>query len=289
MKNYRQHDVEFRGTITRLNYVSTDDKGVEVKKYANVYLPYGYEESGKKYDVLYVMHGGGGNPDAWLDSSLVKNELDFAFCEKEAEPFIVVFPTYYKRGAKADQDPEKGMGYGREQTLFFQKELREDLIPAVENTFRTYAESTDEAGLKASRKHRAFSGFSMGGSTTWFAFCENLDVIGTFIPLSGDCWALEMMGGKTRPDETAAYLADVVKKFGFTKDDFKIFAATGTKDIAHPNLTPQVEAMKKLPEFFDFSEEYDKGNFHYLLKEDYEHAYERVAEYLYNFLPYIFA
>ena len=287
MKTYRQRDVEYRGTIKRVDYVSTDEEGVQVDKYANVYLPYAYDPE-KPYNVLYVMHGGGGNPDAWLDSSLVKNELDYAFCEKEAEPFIVVFPTYYKRGAKADQKPEAGMGYGRFQTEFFQKELREDLIPCIETTFKTYAETVDLEGLKASRKHRAFAGFSMGGSTTWFAFTENLDIIATFIPLSGDCWKLEMMGGKTRPDETAELLKNVVLEKGYTKDDFRIFAATGTEDIAHPNLTPQVEAIKKLPEVFDFNEDYAVGNFHYLLQEGYEHAYTRVAEYLYNFLPYLF-
>ena len=44
----------------------------------------------------------------------------------------------------------------------FQKELAEDLIPAVETAYKTYAETVDPAGLKASRLHRGFGGFSMG-------------------------------------------------------------------------------------------------------------------------------
>jgi len=289
MRFYRQHDIEYRGTIRRVDYVSTDAEGVQVNKYANVYLPFGYDKDPeKKYNVLYVMHGGGGNPDAWLDSSLIKNELDYAFSEKEAEPFIVVFPTYYKRGAKADQKPEAGFEYGNEQIRFFQKELREDLIPAIESTFRTYAEDTTLEGLKASRKHRAFSGFSMGGGTTWYAFTDNLDIIASFAPLSGDLWAIEMRGGQTKTKETVEYLVNVIKESGYTPDDYKIFAATGVEDIANPNLTPQVEEMKKYPEFFRFSEDLSEGNFHYILQEGYEHAYTRVAEYLYNFLPYLF-
>ena len=290
MKYYRQHDVEYRGTIRRLNYVSTDACGAEVEKYANVYLPFGYDEDAdQKYNVLYVMHGGGGNPDAWLDSSLIKNELDYAFSEKEAEPFIVVFPTYYKRGAKADQKPEEGFAYGNEQIRFFQKELREDLIPAVESAFRTFAEGiVTPEGLRASRKHRAFSGFSMGGGTTWYAFTDNLDVIADFAPLSGDCWAVEMRGGQTKPQETVQYMIGRIKEAGFTKADYRIFAATGTEDIAYPNLTPMVEEMKKFPEYFEFSDDLSTGNFHYLVEEGYEHSYPRVAEYLYNFLPYLF-
>ncbi len=290
MKYYRQHDIEQRGTIQRLTYQSSDDQGVIVQKYANVYLPYGYDESADRaYNVLYVMHGGGGNPDAWLDSCLIKNELDYAFSEKEAEPFIVVFPTYYKRGAKADQKQDAGFSYANEQILFFQKELREDLIPAAESSFRTFAHGdVSTESLRASRTHRAFSGFSMGGGTTWYAFTENLDIIANFAPLSGDCWAVEMMGGRTKPAETVRYLMDTIRKYGMTKADYRIFAATGTEDIAYQNLTPMMEEMKKYPEFFEFSEDLSKGNFHYLVEEGYEHAYHRVAEYLYNFFPCLF-
>ena len=48
------------------------------------------------------------------------------------------------------------------------------------------------------------------------------------------------------------------------------------------------EAMKKYPEVFDFNEDYEKGNFHYLLVEGYYHTYPSVAEYLYNYMPYLF-
>ena len=48
-------------------------------------------------------------------------------------------------------------------------------------------------------------------------------------------------------------------------EDFRIFAATGTEDIAYPNLTPQIEAMQKLDDVFRFSEDFGQGNLHYLL------------------------
>ena len=290
MKYYRQHDVDERGTIRRLEYTSRDDQGITVCKYANVYLPFGYEaEPDRKYNILYCMHGGGGNPDAWLDSCLIKNSLDWAFAEKEAEPFIVVFPTYYMRGAKGDLASGKGFEQGNEQIRFFQKELRNDLIPAAERTFRTYAAGdVSPENLKATRWHRAFTGFSMGGGTTWYAFMDNLDIIANFAPLSGDCWAIELKGGQTKPAETVQAMIEAVKSYGFTGADYRIFAATGTEDIAYPNLTPQVEEMKKFPAYFDFSEDLSAGNFHYLVEEGYEHAYHRVAEYLYNFFPYLF-
>lgn len=51
-----------------------------------------------------------------------------------------------------------------EERSVFHLDLRENLIPAVESCFHTYAENTTEEGLEASREHRAFGGFSLGQS-----------------------------------------------------------------------------------------------------------------------------
>ena len=87
-------DVDYRGRLTRVDYTTKDVEGKPWYKYALVYLPYDYDDK-KPYNILYLMHGGGGNPDAWTDCSQIKNALDRAFNEKLAEPFIVVFPTFY--------------------------------------------------------------------------------------------------------------------------------------------------------------------------------------------------
>ncbi len=280
-------DVDNRGNVERIDYFVQDSEGNKIAKYANVYLPYGYSAE-KKYNVLYMMHGGGGNPDAWLDCSQIKNVFDQLFAEQKAEPFIAVFPTYYN--VKPGENRKKGVpaDWERQQTLFFQKELREKLIPLIDTKYSTYAESTTEEAAKKARTHRAFCGFSMGGSTTWYAFLENLDVISDFIPLSGDCWVLEQMGGRTKSKETAEYLHDFILKSGYTKEQFRIFAATGTKDIAYPNLTPMLDAMKNYPDTFEFSDDLSAGNVHYLLKEDAPHAYEEVYHHVYNYAPYLF-
>lgn len=287
MELHQWRDAELRGKIREVTYTTLNENGECVEKYANVYLPYGYDEA-KKYDVFYLMHGGGGNPDAWLDACMLKNALDRSFADKRAEPFIVVLPTYYNEAPSVTRARGFDMDMGRRQVLFFQKELKNDLIPAVESKFSTYAESTDIDGLRASRKHRAFGGFSMGGSTTWFAFLNNLDIIATFMPLSGDCWQVMRLGGKEATEETVKSLYDGVIAQGFGKDDFRIFAATGSTDIAYPNLTPQIEAMKKCPEMFEYSDDLAKGNLHYVVKPDAPHAYDEVYQHVYNYLPYLF-
>lgn len=286
MNLHRWKDVDYRGKIVRIDYLAPNIEGDLWTKHANIYLPYGYDET-KPYDILYLIHGGGGNEDAWLDCSQIKNALDQAFREKLAAPFIVVFPMFYNC---IPTEHRKGLDAGWEsnQVLTFQKEFEENLIPAVESRFHTYAKNATPEGLKASRQHRAFGGFSMGGSTTWFAFLHHLDIIATFLPLSGDCWAIEPLGGKTRTKETVALLCDTVKGFGYGKEDFKLLIGTGDKDIAYGNLTPQVEEMAAHPDLFDLQDDPAKGNLHYVVKENAPHAYEEVYHHIWNYLPYIF-
>lgn len=288
MKEYVYHDVNYRGTIEKVTYQTTNQAGEKRDKYALVYLPKGYDrnDGGKKYNILYLMHGGGGNPDAWLDCCKVKNMLDHSIDSGELNPLIVVFPSYYKEVVPRVGRPDAPQE--RENVLFFQKELSQDLLPAIESKYHTYAVGVDSDSLKASRSHRAFGGFSMGSCTTWFALMNNLDYFSRFVPLSGDCWIIEPMGGSSCPPETARAIYDSIVSAGYGSEDFHIFCATGTKDPAYASLTPQIEEMKKLSDLFLFSEDWSKGNLHYTVVDDLEHAYESVNLYLYNYIPYLF-
>ena len=285
LEPYHYHDVSRRGTVRRVDYVGAMGK----RKYALVYLPWGYDDDpGRRWDILYLMHGGGGSPDAWLDACPVKNMLDHAFAAGEAKPMIVVFPGFYADGAR----PTPGTvdaAFEHASVLTFQKEeLTGRLLPAVEGAVRGYAEGTSPAALKAARAHRGFGGFSMGGVNTWYAFALHLDYFSAFVPLSGDCWALEVMGGAAQPEATAAYLGERVGAMGFGPEDFSVWAATGTKDIAYPSLTPQIEAMKALDGVFRFSGDFARGNLHYLLGEGMVHSYDAVCRELAELLPYLF-
>lgn len=255
--------------------MTLDVDGVRVEKYANVYLPYNYD-SGKAYNVLYLIHGGGGNPDAWLDCAKIKNAMDAAFSEDGVKPFLIVFPSFYDRApvrtGRVDEAVE------REAVLHFQDQLRNDLIPTIDKLYST----------NKSRQGRAVGGFSMGGVTTWFAFLHNLDLIATFMPLSGDCWQFGGLGGGKETKRTVKYLYESVERQGYGKDDFRIFAATGSTDIAYPNLTPQIEEMKKYPDIFEFSEDLREGNLHYVVMANAPHMYEEVYQHVYNFAPYLF-
>lgn len=286
MKEYQYHDVNFRGTIERITYRTTNPQGEPREKYANVYLPCGYDtaDTAKRYNVLYLMHGGGGNPDAWLDCCKVKNMLDHCFDAGEAEPFLVVFPSYYKEKVGRTGVPDAQ----RERTLVqqFLPELTDELLPAVEKQYHTWAAETSAAGLRAARAHRGFGGFSMGSCTTWFSFLHALPFFGTFVPLSGDCWAADVQGGRTHPQETAQALHAAAAAAGL---DFRIFAAAGENDPASAAMEPQIEAMKAFPDTFAFSADPAAGNLHYETAAGAVHAYEAVCNYLYTYLPNLFS
>ena len=156
------------GSIEHITYSSKKyygDKSQNIKK-ANVYLPAGYDKS-KKYSVLYLMHGIGGDENEWGmkdEQSLVKKMMDNLTVKGDIEPFIIVTPN---GRSGSDLDPNKAY------LAFYQfgKELRNDLIPYMDSHYSTYAD----------REHRAMAGLSMGGMQTInIGICECLDLISYF-------------------------------------------------------------------------------------------------------------
>lgn len=150
----------------------------EITKKAFVYLPADYDES-KQYNVLYLMHGIGGNEREWgmFDkTSKVKIMMDNLIIDGTIEPFIIVAPNGRSSTDFANTNADYNAFY------HFGKELRNDLIPYIDANFATYAEySEDGYDLTAARDHRAMAGLSMGGmQTTNIGMCECLDIISWF-------------------------------------------------------------------------------------------------------------
>ncbi|AEY68182.1 sugar-binding protein [Clostridium sp. BNL1100] len=272
-------EADKQGTIVSLEYSAENLKnGTDVKK-MNVYLPYGYDASdkSKKYNVLYLMHGGGENENLIFggpgQNKEMKKIIDNMIANGDIEPLIVVTPTFYG---------------GKDDTALFHEELMKNVVPLVETTYNTYAKSASLEDLKASREHRAFGGFSMGSVTTWYTFINCLDYFKYYMPLSGDCWVLGDKAGSEKATLTAEYLAKVVKDSGYTPQDFYLFCATGSLDIAYPNLKPQVDAMRQLKDTFIYSSDTKKGNFYFIVSDGGTHAWNWVNQYIYDILPDLF-
>lgn len=168
------------GTVEKLTYstkaYATDQRDVE--KAAYIYLPYGYDAQ-ESYNILYLMHGTGDDEAYWLITHPQnKNMVDQLIASGTIEPLIIVTPTFYVEDDCLDGlDP---------LTYSFAQELRNDLMPAVESRYATYAQSCDPEGFSASRDHRAFAGLSRGAVTTYHsAFCGSLDYFSWFGTFSG--------------------------------------------------------------------------------------------------------
>ena len=277
-----------QGRVVRLDYQTTSyATGMPMQKYALVYLPYGYDEGAvSRYNVFYLMHGAGGSQASYLggegQNSLFKNILDNMIQRGDCQPCIVVAPTFYLAG---DGDASVGnSGVAVEQ---FPKELANDLIPAVETAYRTYAGgSTSRSDLRRSRNHRAFGGFSMGSVCTWWTFCQALDLFRYYVPTSGDCWALGTQAGLSNPSGTAQYLADALHASGYGMRDFYIHVITGSNDIAEPMLTAQTDAMRQLPEF-SFGTDKSTNNIYYAVLPGGSHTLTYACQYAYNALLHL--
>lgn len=191
-------EADRQGSLVELNYETYESRTYEQKsrklnKRAIVYLPYGYSEN-ERYNVFYLMHGGWSNETTWLGTperpGTFKNVIDHAVSDGKMKPFIIVCPTYNNESPSDSGDYT--LAYGT-LTVNYHNELMNDLIPAVEGTYSTYADNVTPEGIKASRDHRAFGGFSMGSVATWHTFLNCLDAFRYFMPSSG---AIDFTGNR---------------------------------------------------------------------------------------------
>lgn len=291
---------EKQGVIESLEYnVPNLDNGTNTK-HLNVYLPYGYDaaDRSRKYNVFYLMHGGGENENLIFggpgQNRELKNILDNMIAKGDIEPIIVVTPTFYGVKNSFKNDPALSHVESLDhplpivETEYFHDELINDLIPFVETKYHTYAASANKEALKASREHRAFGGFSMGSVTTWNTFINCLDYFKYFMPLSGDCWTLAQKAEGKMAKETAEYLAKATKDAGYAPKDYCLFCATGNQDIAYPNMKPQMDAMKELTDSFIYSSDTKEGNFYFIECDGGIHTWHWVNQYIYDILPDLF-
>ncbi|MCD8153093.1 MAG: hypothetical protein LUF78_00070 [Clostridiales bacterium] len=223
---YDKEEASSQGTLEELVYetkaYATDERSVT--KSAWVYLPAGYDEE-EEYNILYLLHGTGDDEEYWLVThSENKTMLDQMIANGDIDPLIVVTPTFY-----VEDDCEDDLD---QLTYSFAQELRNDLMPAVEETYSTYAQRCDEEGFVESREHRAFAGLSRGAVTMYHsALCGSLDYFSWFGAFSG-----------SRTD--ADYFQETLQSEDFA--DYSInylYVASGNFDFALPGQAEDYESL----------------------------------------------
>ena len=146
------------GTLETVEYKSTT---VGTVRKATVYLPPKFDAA-KKYPVLYLLHGIGGDEREWLQG--VPNViLDNLIADGKAAEMIIVMPN----GRAQENDRAEGNVYAGFQAFAnFEYDLIDDLIPFIEGKYNVFAD----------KMHRAIAGLSMGGGQSLNFGLAHMDV-----------------------------------------------------------------------------------------------------------------
>ncbi len=148
------------GIIDTITYAS---KTVGTKRRSLIYTPPGFSKT-KKYPVLYLLHGIGGDEKEWFNGGHPEVILDNLYADGKIEPMIVVLPN--GRAMKDDRATGNIMAPDKVQAFAnFEKDLLNDLIPFIEKKYPVLAD----------REHRAIAGLSMGGGQSLNFGLGNLD------------------------------------------------------------------------------------------------------------------
>ncbi len=203
------------GTLSKVWYGSPT---LKLSRRMYVYTPAGYEDNQTKYPVFYLLHGGGGDEDAWTTLGRTCQIMDNLISQGKAKPMIVVMPNGNPGQEAAFTDaavsPSLSAPYDMGLGLF-EESMVKDIIPYVESHYRVVAD----------RDHRALAGLSMGGMQT-------LTLTGNYPYMFGYIGVMSMglvdattMGLKPDPDQDAKF--ETLKNSGYKlywvgvgKDDF---------------------------------------------------------------------
>ncbi|CAN5729778.1 hypothetical protein BH11VER1_BH11VER1_27500 [soil metagenome] len=133
----------------KLEMIDYESKTVGTKRRMNVYTPPGYSTD-KKYPVLYLLHGIGGDETEWAHFASPEVLLDNLIADGKAQPMIIVMPN---GRAQKDDRPVGDIMKHAPAFAVFERDLLFDVIPAIESRYSVLKD----------REHRALAGLSMGG------------------------------------------------------------------------------------------------------------------------------
>lgn len=205
----------------RLEYIHYYSKSLGATNTAIVYLPPGYMESQqKRYPVFYLISGTTDTEEVYYKVGRVNYILDNLIADKQAKEMIVVLP-YGNPMKLLATPPAQGMPQTQFGGDIFSKDLINDLMPYIENNYRT----------RNDRDHRAIGGFSRGGNQGLFNGLSNLDKFSYLCSYSSF---------------TSTTIPDVYDKADETNKQIHLFwLGVGTDDFLYGNARDYMEFLDK--------------------------------------------
>ena len=263
--NFEVNDVP-HGSLSKIWYKSPT---LNLSRRMYVYTPPGYEESNDKYPVFYLLHGGGGDEDAWTSLGRANYILDNLIAQGKAKPMIIVMTN----GNPGDDAAITDRNTNIPQTNFrsmaddgvmdFPNSIVKDVIPYIEKHFRVIANSDN----------RAIAGLSMGCLQTQLTAITNPEMF-KYI----GCFSVGIHYDNNLEKITNEILVPAYdKNLETLRKNYKLFyIACGTEDFCFVGVQ---NLLKKL----------DENKFKYIYNEsEGGHTWANWRDYLSEFAPMLF-
>lgn len=258
--NYTVQNVP-HGTVAKRWYTS---RGLKEDRRLTVYTPPGYEASKEKYPVLYLLHGMGGDEEAWMTLGRASQILDNLIAQGKAKPMIVIMPNGHTSNAAAPGESSKGF-YKIDMVTpdIFTGDMEANFNEIITFTEQNYR-------VKADAKNRAIAGLSMGGFHSLYISAnqpKTFDYIGLFSPA-----ILPPENKKSPIYENLDAKLQVQKNNGYRL----YWIAIGKTDFLYKHVA-------------GFRDKLDKMNFSYqYVESEGGHTWSNWRKYLNDFVPQLF-
>jgi|WetSurSiteA1Bulk_404760.scaffolds.fasta_scaffold00469_4 enterochelin esterase-like enzyme len=264
---YLQKDNVPHGTLTKQWYKS-EVLGITRRVY--VYTPAGYENGTEKYPVFYLLHGAGGDEDAWTTMGRAVQIMDNLIAQGKATPMIVVMTNGNANQAGAQNDipvppsqTRMTMADYMKYAGKFEENLVRDVVPFIETRYRTLTD----------RDHRAIAGLSMGGGHTQTITNNNPGMFGYI-----GVYSMGIMNFGTQNEDAAKLEQERDTKIEALKNSgYKLYwIGCGVDDFVYQSVIKLRETL-------------DKHNFKYTYRESTGgHTWANWRIYLSEFAPLLF-
>jgi enterochelin esterase family protein len=257
---YSVQDV-LHGSVTKRWY---DSPGLGMDRRMTIYTPPGYETSNESYPVLYLLHGTGGDEEAWTTLGRAAQIMDNLIASGKAAPMIIAMPN---GNVTQDAAPEEGSDGFYTPQMFAPKTMEgtfektfPDIMNFVETSYR----------VKADKEHRAIAGLSMGGFHSLHIsryYPDTFDYIGIFSPA-------------ILPDQDTS--SEVYKDFDSTlkrqmENGYKLYwIGIGKADFVYQSVLAYHEKLEAM------------GMQHVFVESDGGHIWKNWRIYLTEFVPQLF-
>ena len=257
---YKVNDVP-HGTVARTWY---DSPSLGFSRRLTIYTPPGYEASKDSYPVFYLLHGAGGDEEAWIALGRSSQILDNLIAQGKAKPMIVVMTNGNAGQQSAPGESAQGMtkpsfmGNTRMDGAF--EESFPEVVAFVEKNYRA----------KKDKANRAIAGLSMGGFHSMHIskqYPDMFDYVGLF-----SAAIMPREGVQSKVYENM----DEKLKIQFSKNPKLYWIAIGNTDFLFKNNT-------------DYRKMLEEKGYKHIYKETGEgHIWKNWRIYLSEFAPMLF-